>query len=195
MGGAADPDPQGNTECAQTPWYDGVGGGGMDPFFGGGGGTSVDGVDLTGVGGLAGGPDSNSNCPYGECSLFDGPLTGKDGNPYWIAGGFNGLTYIDGNGDEEPANYGCDYGVDSGSCLPSLDYSNSASSLGLPDGNRGGGMSLKVTKDCFNSTAGTRYINYQLINIPTAASGYTVADHSLTHNLLKARRSADSMTI
>lgn len=38
-GGEADPDPQGQTDCQQTPWYDTIGGGGMDPFFGAGGGV------------------------------------------------------------------------------------------------------------------------------------------------------------
>jgi RHS repeat-associated protein len=43
-------------------------------------------------------------------------------------------------------------------------------------GNPGPKMSLKVTKDCFDRSNGTRDITYQLINAPGSTSGYTVAE-------------------
>ena len=97
LGGEADPDPQGNTDCEQTPWYDTIGGGGMDPFFGDdpgddplapsilvGGGSSSGGGGLNfflgGGGGSGLGPDLFSflmGGPYGPCSTFYNDGTGN----------------------------------------------------------------------------------------------------------------------
>lgn len=73
MGGAADPDPQGNTACNQVPWYDGAGGGGMDPFFGGGWGGG----------------------PFSDSSIYNQPFVGFSGDS---SGDTGGLGFLLGNG-------------------------------------------------------------------------------------------------
>jgi RHS repeat-associated protein len=68
---------------------------------GGGGGTFIDGVDLTGIDGLLGSGVANANCPAGDCSLLNGTYTDNRGQAWSLWAGLNGLEWFNlGNGDE-----------------------------------------------------------------------------------------------
>jgi RHS repeat-associated protein len=67
----------------------------------GGGGVTVDGVDITGINGLLGSGEANATCPNGNCGIFNQPQTGANGSQYLIWPGVDGYTYINSlNGDE-----------------------------------------------------------------------------------------------